>query len=176
MLFTSKSTSIYYFIRTGEEGKLNPRMPRCPSSEQHNRKIFLPKRHLRREDFLYNSVNWIFKNKIIWKDNETAAPHKLAQMLITMYRSMALYESDLHRFCCWMSPGLSCTWRWWIFVHLLERKAPKSSSYRGFVGPYKGDFAPDTASGLFTVQCLRSDFTAGAFWEAWHLQLTPEGI
>lgn len=61
-------------------------------------------------------------------------------------------------------------------MHLFERKAPKSSSYRGFVGPYKGDLAPDTASGLFTVQCLGSDFTAGAFWKGWHLQLTPEGI
>lgn len=61
-------------------------------------------------------------------------------------------------------------------MHLLERKAPKSSSYQSSLGPYKGDFAPDTASGLFTAQRLRSDSTAGAFWEAWHLQLTPEEI
>lgn len=72
-----------------------------------------------------------------------------------------------------MSLGLSC---WWIFAHLLEGKAPKSSSDQGFAGPYKGDFTPGVASRLFTVRRLPSDFTAGAFWEAWHLQLTPEGI
>lgn len=74
-----------------------------------------------------------------------------------------------------MSPGLSCSWRWLIFVPLLEGKASKSSPDQDFIsymGPYKRDFAPD----LFTVRRLSSDFTGGAFWEAWHLQLTPEGI
>lgn len=74
---------------------------------------------------------------------------------------------------------LDCLVRGGFSAHLLEGKAPKSSSDQGFMSfmfRYKGNFAPDKPSGLFTVRRLRSDFTAAAFGEAWHLQLTPEGI
>lgn len=70
MLSTSKSTSIFHLACT-EEGKLNL----TDASVQ---------------------AHITARTTIIQQNNETAAPLELAQMLITMYRSMALYESDFY--------------------------------------------------------------------------------
>lgn len=70
LMLSSKSTSIFYLPRT-EEGKLNL----TDASVQ---------------------AHITARTTIIQKKHEAAAPLKLAQMLITMYRSMVLYESDFH--------------------------------------------------------------------------------
>lgn len=50
-------------------------------------------------DFLYNSDSYTVKKLNNNKGNKIVAARKLAQVLITMYRSMAIYESDLHGLC-----------------------------------------------------------------------------